>query len=178
MQPISVTLAALGNSLWVPINRLQNAFNLGLQGYISSGASLTWKVQHTSDPTNQEFRPVTITRVTTVATVKDIAHGLSVGDSVFIFATGDANLDKATAVDVASVVDADNYTYTVVNTGAASGASTSKIKSFRVQDHASLTGQVGKAFGNYTSPIQMVRLVTTIYVSGSVTLDITQGLGT
>jgi hypothetical protein len=163
---VSVTLAATGVSPWIPVNRYQVPFGVSLFGLPSSGASVTWKVQHTADRLDSDAeRPISISRAGTVATVTDPAHGLSVGDSVIIMGSGSSNLDGTQAV--ASIVDANTYTYTVVNTGATASATGTRGKNLRVFDHATLTGQTARA---------AVRLSATV-VSGTVTLEILQGMG-
>jgi hypothetical protein len=175
MRLITQSLAALGNAPWVPLNYLQGTFGVTLLGSITSGASLTYKVQQTLDDFSQEFRFVSISRTTTTATVTDNDHRLSTGDSVIITGTGDANLDAPNGADI-TFVDANTYTYTVSNTGAATGSANSKLKSFRVFDHATMTGLVARTVGSIIGfPIMAVRLKTTIYASGKVDLLICQG---
>lgn len=172
MRPVQVTLSAAGNSAWIPVNRIQpGSFKIGLAVYLSSGAVLTYRVQHTLDH-QQDFRPVTIARSTTVATVTDVAHKLSVGDSIVVSASGSTNLDGT--YDVASVVDADNYTYTVANSGATAGSVNSQVKSYRVLSHTSLVDLTARADGNYEFPPVMIRLRVTAYTSGSAILDVIQ----
>lgn len=173
---ISVTLSAAGNSNWIPLNRLQVPFGVSLAGMISSGAVLVWKVQHTFDRLDSDAeRQISISRAGTVATVTDPAHKLSVGDSIFIMGSRSTNLDGN--FDIATIVDANTYTYTVVNTGATVSAGGTRVKSLRVFDHATLTAQAGRADGNYAFPVSACRLVVTAYTSGNVTLDLLQGMG-
>lgn len=180
MRPIQIRLSALGNSPWVPLNRLQRSFAVALFGYPSSNANLTWKVQHTGDPTDIDAaRPVTISRVTTTATVIDpgpnaTGHGLSVGDSIQLMGAG-APFDGF--YSVATVVDQFTYTYTVANSGLTAAQQGARVHSLRVLDHATLIGQTGRADGNYAFPPTACRLVTTAYVAGYVDLDIIQGRG-
>ena len=140
------------------------------------GASLTYSVQHTFDDTTTDRQHIVIiSRAGTVATVTDIDHRLSVNDNIVITGSGDANLDGSYAV--ASLVDANTYTYTVANTGATTGSVNSKCTSFRVYNHATMVGQTGRLDGNYAFSIQAVRLTVTAYVSGKVDLTILQGMG-
>lgn len=173
---ISVTLAAAGNSAWIPLNRLQVPFGVALGGMPSSGASLTWKVQHTFDRLDSDAeRLITISRAGTVATVTDAGHKLSVGDSIIVAGSRSSVLDGTN--DIASVVDANTYTYTVANSGATASANGTRVKSLRVFDHATLVGQTARADGNYAFPVSACRLVVTTYSSGNVTLDVLQGMG-
>lgn len=177
MRPIRVgPLSANGNSVWIPVNRLQPQFKVSVFGLPSSGAVLTWKVQHTPDDLSVDAeRQVSIARAGTVATVTDTAHGLSVGDSIIVMGSGSTNLDGT--YDVATVVDANSYTYTVANTGATASASGTRAKYLRVFDHATLVGQTGRADGNYAFPVSAVRFVISGYASGSFWGEVQQGMG-
>lgn len=177
MRPVLINRAALGPSPWVPMNYLQNAFGVGLGAVISSGATLTYKVQHAFDDPWANRRQVSIARAGTVATVTDINHKLSVGDTIWVVGSGSSNLDGE--YDVATVVDANSYTYTVVNTGAtASEANHTWLSSVRAFDHATVVGETTDMDGNYAFPIRLIRLNVTAYTNGNVDLMILQGLGT
>lgn len=174
MRPVSVVLGAAGNSPWIPINYLQVPNNIGFAVTLSSGASLTYTVQHTFDDVSIDaLRLVSISRTTTTATVTDPDHGLSVGDSIMIRDTGSSNLDGT--YSVASVVDANTYTYTVANTGAT--AATGKVKSFRVFNHEDVASKTDRQDGNYAFPVRAIRLNISTYASGKATLTILQGMG-
>lgn len=174
MRPIKVSLAATGNSRWVPVDYMEAGFSISYYGRISPGASLTWGVQRTYDDLSVDAeRQVTVTRAAGVATVIDTAHGCTTGDSVFIFGAGSI-LDSLNGSDI-TVVDANTYTYVVTNSGATVGAAGTRAKTLRVQIHSVLAAQAGNKEGNDTTPVRAVRLIATI-VSGSVDLDILQGL--
>ena len=174
MRPTSVKVSAAGNSAWVPINEIQAMFGIGIGVSLTSGANLTYKVQHTfDDPLGR--RTVGLTRAGTVATVVDTAHGLSVSDSIIVTGSGSANLDGT--YDIASIVDANTYTYTVANTGITTASDNTYVVSFRVWDHVSLTGLTARNDGNYAFPIQAVRLRLTAYVSGTAEMVVLQAIG-
>ncbi len=176
MRPVKVTVGSQTFSNWIPINELANAFQIGLACCISSGASATYKVQHTFDePGPDGLHPVSISRTTTTATVTDTDHGLSVGDNVLVEQSGSTNLDGSYAV--ASVTNQNVYTYTVANSGATADNGNAKAHNFRVFDHAIITGQTGRIDGNYAFPIQAVRLNVTTWASGKVDLTVLQGMG-
>lgn len=175
MLPATIRLSAAGPSNWIPVNRLQSKFNLALAGWIDDGSNLIWEVQHTlSSLDSSAERQVTITRAGTAATVVDPAHGLDTGDSVIIMGSGDSNLEGTR--EVASIVDANTYTYTVANTGATSSAVGTRAKNLKVFIHATLTGQTGNADGNYAFPPTAVRFYVTTYTSGALNCKIVQGL--
>lgn len=176
MRPTSIIMAAQGNSTWTPINYLQNTFGIGLAVILSSGASLTATVQHThDDPAIDRRHIISIARAGTVATVTDALHGLSVGDSAVITGSGDTNLDGDR--EVATVVDVNTYTYTVVNTGATASSVNTYAQNFRVFNHAVLVNLTARADSNYAFPFQAVRLRLPTYSSGRCELLITQGMG-
>lgn len=94
MKPIVLTQSALGNSAWAPLNQVQAEFGVGLGASITSGAVLTYKVQHTFDDPGPDRRHlVSVSRAAAVATVVDADHRLSVGDSVTITGTGNSVMD-------------------------------------------------------------------------------------
>lgn len=177
MKPSVLTMAAAGASLWCPINQIQNSFGIGLGASVTSGANLTYSVQHTFDDTTSDRKiyGVTLARSGTTATITIPDHRLSVNDNLLVEGAGDANLNGSFAV--ASVVDANNVTYTVSNTGAASGSINTSVITFRVYNHATMSGQTGRLDGNYAFAIQAIRLTITAYVSGKVDLTILQGMG-
>lgn len=172
MRPIKLTLGALGNTPWVPLDYLQIPFAVGMAAIPSSGAVLTYSVQNSFD-TMEDQDLIKITRAGTVATVTDVAHGLSVGDGIVITNSGDANLDTQIA-NVATVVDANTYTYTVANTGLTASI-TAKVLQMRQFPDAILFNQTVRAEGNYAFPTRACRLVVSAYTSGTVDLIILQG---
>lgn len=179
MRPILVTLApaaAPAVTTWIPINYLQTDFAVALAGILSSGASLTWQVQHTFDDDGpQGLADVKITRAGTVATVTHTNHHASVGDSIVVIGTGSTNLDGT--YDIASIVDANTYTYTVANSGATADIGSSRLNLLRVFTHATLTGQTGRADGNYAFPVRACRARVTVWASGTLDFLVLQGLG-
>lgn len=176
MKPVKLTQGALGNSVWAPLNQVQAEFGVGIGCSVTSGANLTYKIQHTfDDPGPDGRRQVSISRAAAVATVVDNDHRLSVGDSVVVTGTGNSGMDGT--FDVATVVDANTYTYAVPNSGATADQGNSFLNSFRTYNHATIVGQTGRVDGNYAFPVQVVRLVVTAYVSGKVDAIFLQGMG-
>lgn len=174
MRPISVKVSAAANSAWIPVNEIQAMFGIGIGVSVTSGANLTYSVQHTfDDPTAR--RLVSISRTLTTVTVTDTAHGLSVGDSVVVTGSGFTGGDGTFAI--ASVVDANTYTYTSGTSASSTGSDNTFVVSFRIYSHASLAAQTTRADGNYAFPIQAVRLAVTAYVSGTAEMIVLQAIG-
>jgi hypothetical protein len=193
-----ITGTNLGLSPWVPLSYLTDPFAVGLGAMISAAATgVSYTVQHTFDDLDQTLlqRGVQVSRAATVATVFDNGlfgngHGLVVGDSVIIRGTGSAVLDspKSTAIPgvggggdygwtVASVTDANHYTYTVANSGPAADAGATTATSLRVYNHATLAAAATRLDGYYAFPVTAIRLNVATLTAGAVALDILQGIG-
>lgn len=180
MNPIHLTLAAAGRSPWIPINRLQSQFKIGLSVTLSADGNLTYSVQHTFDDVAQPLHDVVIARAGTVATVTDkgldgLGHKMRIGDSVTVYNSGDANLNGEQVI--ASVVDANNYTYTVANTGLTASLTNTKVQLFQVFTHPTMAALTADSDGNYDFPCQAVRFIVSPYTAGSARLTILQGMG-
>lgn len=172
MRPVLVTVSAAGYSDWVPMNRLQWLTNVGLAVVPSSGAVLTYTVQHTFDDL-WTYANCQVTRSGTTATLKKANHGLSVDDSVFVQGTGSSNLDGV--YQVVSVADANTLTYTVANTGATADTGGAMMSGARVFPHAVLAGETARADSNYAFPCTACRLYVSSWTSGFVNLIVLQG---
>lgn len=172
MRPITVRQSAAGFTQWVQLNRLQKVTNVALAVKLSSGASLTYSVEHTFDDPHEVNTNFSIARVTTTATVTQTNHGLSVADWVQVLNAG-APLDGTFAV--ASVVDADNFTYTVANSGATASAGIATMLKARKFPHAILAALTASADSNYAFPPQACRLNITSYTGGFADFTIIQG---
>lgn len=174
MRPVEVTLGAAGFSPWIPVNRMipQGEFAIGLGVKLTSGASLTYSVQHTMDDLHVITQSFSISRSTTTATVTQTDHRLSVGDWILV-ENGGAPFDGEFAV--AAITNANVYTYTVANSGATSLASgVGTLHTGRVFEHATLTGLTASANGNYAFPPWAARLYISTYSSGKATLTLLQ----
>lgn len=169
MRPVRVRLAAAGNSVWIPIDRYDTSIAVLLSLVFSSNKNLTANVQYTSDPL--ESQACNITRSGTTATLTLANHGLSVGDSVVVQGAG-STLDGTYAV--ASVVDQNNITYTVANSGVtvAVGA---QVTPLRVFAHPVLTTITANADSNFTVPPTACRLNVSSYTAGYVDLNVISG---
>lgn len=187
MKPI-IRLAALGFSQPIPINYQEQAFAVGCVGIPSSGASLTWSVQHTFDDPgpdgehlvqfSQTANTITVTNdygpLITGPLAGNSGHGLSVADSVLMnIAPGNPAMGGHFAV--ASIISATSYTLTSPVSQSATGQV--YVKGFRWFNHVSMVTQTGRLDGNYAFPVRALRLNVTVYASGFVDLIILQGAG-
>jgi hypothetical protein len=181
------TLSAAGDSPWIIPHPLPIATNIGLALTFSSNANLTANVQYTYDDPLQNYRLVTLARAATVLTITDNNHGLNVGDAISL---SNPNADpnnswdggsggQGTNYDVASIVDQNNYTVTVANSGAASAGGA--VRSFRLFLHPTLKAITGtppvRTDGSLGWPVGAIRLNVTGYVAGSVTLTAQEAKG-
>lgn len=172
MRPVLQRLIAIGNGQWVPLNYIQTTFQVGLFIYPGTGVTLAAKVQLAADDPVANIRPVSITRVTTTATVVDTAHGLVTGDSIIVTSAGapfDTSVSPFSA-DI-TVVDANSYTYVVANTGPTTANVNAKVQSYRVFDHATLAAVTARANGNVAFPIKACRLQVSALSGGAVSVD-------
>ena len=166
MRPVRVRLAAAGVSAWIPLNRYPSSYAVALALYFSSNKNLTANVQYSLDPL--EARPANVSRSTTTATLKLVNHGLSVDDSIVVEA---APAPFAGTYAVASVVDQDTITYTVVDSGA-TAAFDIKVIPIRVQLHSVLNTITADADSNFSFPPTCCRLYVSSYTAGYVDLDV------
>lgn len=178
--PISVSVSgAPGISPWVVLDYLQRPFNVALMASLSAAASgVTYKVEYTPDNPNQSRantnNVVSLSRTTTVATLTFTnPHNLVIADSVVVFGSGDPNLDGT--YQVASVTSPTALTYTVANTGAATGLNSAHAIPLRVFPHDYMVALTAKADGNFAFPVWACRLNVTGLSAGVVTLSILQG---
>jgi hypothetical protein len=168
-----VSAAAAGVSAWVPIDYSLNGFGLAIGCTVTSGGVLTYKAQYTHDDITR-YQDCSISRSGTAATVTLNNHGLSgTTDSVFIQGSGDANLDGTYAV--ASIVNANSFTYTVANSGATASLPGVKCVVMRVFDHPTITGKTANSDGNLAFPVRAVRLNLTAWTSGTATMVLNEG---
>lgn len=174
MRPKTVRLSAAGVSPWIPLDYRATGFQqqIGLHVALSSGANLTCSVQHTMDDLQTPSRAWSFSRSSTTATGTKTNHGLSVGDYLNIAGAG-APFDGSYAV--ASVVDADNVTFAVLNSGLTSlVGGFAKVISARVLTHDQLQGLTAGDDGNYVVSPRGVRLYISGHTSGFADLTVTQ----
>ena len=116
MRPISqfITEATIG--AWIPVSR-QSYGTAGFTIHPQASTAGTYNVQFTSSDIFKTSRQ-RFTRSTTTLTITVTAHGLTTTDACIV--TGHSDFEAQ--YEVASVVDADNITVTVADSGAASGS--------------------------------------------------------
>ena len=185
MRQMSKTVSAAGDSGWVFVDYRRSDQQIGFQVSLSDGAVLTYDVDYTLDANSKQgWRNVTLARAATVATVTLPAHGLKVGDNVQLVAsnyrTHNPNPNFEGSFDVASVVDADNFTITVADAGDTTGVA--RALTFSVIPHPTVSGETTAQVGNFdpdatddvAAVISGLRLNVTSYTSGAATLKVLQ----
>lgn len=176
MRTQSVAMSAVGNSQWIPVDNTKAAFGVGIGVMLTPAASLTFTVQHTHDDPFLVKTGAILTRSTTTVTVNYPNHLMSVGDSVTV--TG-ANIAAGDQFDgyqtIAAITDANNFTFTVTNTGSTTAQSQARITTMRARPNATLAAATASGDTNYAYPIRAVRLNVSVYASGTATMEINQG---
>lgn len=192
MRPVRLTIAASGNSQWVPLNYIQTDFALGLAVIPwSTTAGLTYVVQHTFDDLDQSKvagNSIQISRVGTLATVFDpgpdgLGHGLSTNDNVIISGSGPPFDTPVASIGLqngdlgadVTVTGLNTFTYIVPNSGPLKDSGAATIRRMRVFPHpvlnatASNPGATGlRASDTYTYTIRAVRLKALTLTAGLV----------
>ena len=177
MRPQVVRLDNVGTSQWLFVDPRRNQdFQVSLAVTLDVSSTLTYDVDLTYDlNTVERWQDVSIARVTTTATVTLIGHGLATGDNVQVFDTNfighnpESNLEGRFDV---TVIDKDNFSYTVANTGQTSAIG--RIISFRVFKHPTLQGDTAAEGGTQDSPVAAARLNVTAFTQGAATLTVLQ----
>jgi hypothetical protein len=177
MRPTEVILGAVGFSPWVPVSYLQTPPNVAVIGTLSSGASLTYKAQHTFDDLSLR-RFVGASQSAFTITITDSGnegkgHGLSVGDYCDLQGTGKL-MDGEYAV--ASIVSATQYTLTSLVSQTAVSSS-GLVTTAKVYDNDTLVDMTTRGAADYNFPITAVRLNVIVWASGFCTLQVLQGSG-
>jgi len=195
MRPIRITVTAVGNSQWIPLDYMQNAFAVALAiiPWSTVTGTPSFTVQHTFDDlaaqTPQSNYQVTISRSGTTATVTDLGpdglgHGMSTNDNVIIYGSGSTNLDTPkTAVTTENgdlgaditVTGNTTYTYTVANSGpTTASAFVRRMRVFNNDDTRLVTAST-RVDGNYAFPPRACRLKVITMAAGAVDFLILQG---
>lgn len=173
MKPAVVLLGSAAFSRWIPLNwrAMSGIYAIGLGVKLTPSPTLTYTVQHTFDNPWASSIDWSASRTTTTGTITKIAHGLSVDDWTQFDATAPFNA----AYSVASVVDADNFTVTVANSGATSVLWGSRqIHTAKVFNHADLAAKTASADGNYAFPARACRLILTAWTTGTAELTVVE----
>jgi hypothetical protein len=180
------TLSAAGDSTWIVPHPLPISTQIGLALTFTSNANLTANVQYTYDDTMQTPRLVTLARAATVLTITDNNHGLNVGDAIQLSNPAadpnniwDGGGPGGTPYNIATIVDQNNYTVTVANSGSAAGGGA--VRSFRLFLHPTLKAISGvppvRIDGSLGWPLGAIRLNVSAYTAGSVTLTVQEAKG-
>jgi len=180
------SLSAVADSPWIiPAPNLYGP-NLGLVLTFTSNANLTANVQYTYDDPVQNPRAVTLARTTTVLTVTDNNHHLNVGDAISLLNTnndpnniwdGGSPIGTGSNYDIATIVDQNNYTVTVANSGPVSAGGF--VRSFRLLLHPTLKAISGtpptRIDGSLGWPIGALRLNVSAWTAGAVDVTVQEG---
>jgi hypothetical protein len=178
MRPITLRMSAAGYSAWVPINRMQQSFVIGLAVNISTGATMTFSVQYSLDDPNDPMnltQVFTLSRSTTTLTVTKTAHGLIVGDSVKLWGNGGAPLDLTS--NVVAITDLNNFTVTVADSGLSAGNRVGWLQTMRALAFADMAAKSASLTGRLELPVTAVRLNVSAYTSGTADLQVIQARG-
>lgn len=144
-----VAAAAVGD--WIPLNR-RSFGTVGFTVSPDTGAGGTYAVNFTESPIQTGIKKTPYTRSTTTLTVNLVAHGLATTDDAVIM--DHPNLNGV--YRVASVVDADNITITVADSGPAAGTLT--IAPVIVDTVTDFVTASGKTSGNIFASTVAIRL--------------------
>lgn len=161
--------ASTGSTPWHRVDDKQSPFNLAFA--VDVQGTGTYTVQHGFCNFNDRKSPK-ITRSTTTATLTLPNHGLQVGDSLVVGGAG-APLDGT--YDIASVVDANNVTYTVANSGNTANNDGAWCTPIRVYPHSSVAAQTTSKDGNYAFPVNVIRCTCTVSGTGQYAFHVNQG---
>lgn len=192
--PVTVSLAAVGLSPWIPVDPINAPFAIGFQVAPSSNFTGTATVQHTFDdlgPTAQRY--ISLTQSATTITVTDVGragtpgggngHGLSANDSVILTGTN-ALLTTAGLVGLDGVYNVTSITSQTVYVLTASAAQsqtpaftvTGLSNALRVANNATVVTVSARTDGNYAFPIRAIRLNAVTLSAGYVDLTVNQGI--
>lgn len=177
------TLGANGVSDWTVAGPLLSSpGGLSIDLTFSADANLTASCQYTyDDPSQSPVLNVALARTGTSLNVNLPQHNLIVGDAVDLLngTVGTWNGQGKTGYAVATVVDENNFTVTVANSGPASD--TSQARTYRLFLHPTLKNLSGvpptRTDGTFNWQIAAFRLLVSGWTAGKATLGGSQGLG-
>lgn len=177
MRPTTLqhSMAATGQSPWVPSNRLQQNPNVSVFVTLEQGASGTFSVEHTFDDLVPSL-PCLVSQSTTTITVTFAAeHGLRVGDGVILTGVA-ANVDGQWTV--AAITDTKILTITsgVSQTVASTPAMAAALRVYTVPS-GTLTTKSASAYGTYNFPVSAFRLNCTVAGAGKARFGVLIGMG-
>lgn len=173
-----VRVTANGNSPWIPVSVRAGTFGVAMGVIPSSNAALVYNVQHTFDPNKHVELSAgnaggTMSQTGTTVTVNLLNHGMTAGDSLNVIKTGFPDVDADQTV--ATVVNQNQYTFTVAGTRTITFNALVSILQRRIFPHATLAAGTTRADGNYAFPPTAIRLNVTSLTAGYVDLWVVQG---
>ena len=169
----SFAVAGTGNSPIALVNHRQQSFSVTARVTVPSTETATYSVYESlDDPETQLI--CTLSRTGTTATLTYTNHGLNVSDWVLV-------RDQGSVFDglfqVASVVDANNITYTVANSGATAGTSFANFAPIRTIVPTALSAKTATAENTWTAPIRVLIMKISAHSvgTGSLVFEVLQG---
>ena len=158
-------------SSWVRLSHYSYDYNVGFICSPHTGTTGTYSVQ-VSESNPEDFEKAQFTRVTTTLTINTLsAHGLSTGDGVNL--RGSTSWDTSGQSLQVTVSDADTFTVTVADTGAASGVL--EYAPIVITDLTNYSAVSGRQQGTIVGATQLVRIAKVSgTLSGKVTIEVTQ----
>lgn len=187
IQTVAANFTAVGQvSPWLKHDYYQDPFDVSLGVYFGSGLAATLAVQFILDDMSQASkRQVLLSQALTVITIQDSGpqiltsgttpagavstalaapgHGLAANDFLQLMESGQFD----GGWNITAVASAQQYTLTSLLSQTVAAQLVSAV-SGRVQTHATLTGLVARANGNYIAPVFASRLICTAFTSGGV----------
>lgn len=179
MRRTQIRLTAAGVTQPVKLNYIQTSFAVALYIYLSTGATLASKVQISGDDPTDNRQNVaaggSLTRVAAVATLNWTNHNLLVGDTIFIQGAGAPFDTGVNGAEVATVVDANNVTFAVANSGPLTAGQDARWAYLRWFDHSTLGSVTARANGNLAFPVMYTRFNVATLTAGVVDFEVVEG---
>lgn len=169
-----IPVSGTGNSGIVLVNYRQQSFSVTARVVVPATETATYSVYESLDDPEAAVIPTSISRTTTTATVVSTNHGLTANDWVLIRNAG-APLDGVFIV--ASAADKDTFTYTVANSGAATGSAFATYAPLRCIVPSALSAKSATVENTWVSPIRVLIMNISAHGAGTgqLTFEVLQG---